>query len=254
MTDSDQRTEIQPYWFSRTAAEIAAAVEGRDERWAAIPGYSRYEWSDKGRVRALERTDARGRTLAPKVLKTRPNNAGYEITGVVSDATGKQVTVGAAPMVVLAHHPAFRGLDRFPDGLETRHGPAGPLCNAYPENLWPGTKKENADDKDGPPEPQHECRNFAACGNLVHTPGRRCVSCTAAVGREAGQLLAAGANLMAVAEHFGYSGPDWVYKLAVQHGGYEDTQAEALAQHPRMVQRVRLRAAGLRLTRDGSSR
>src|SRR6185312_16193611 len=181
--------QIEPYWFGKTPTEIRNAVDVRAERWAAIPGYSRYEWSDKGRIRALERTDDRGRWLAARVLKTRVNNAGYEITGVVSDAAGKQVTVAVAPMVVLAHHPAFRGLDRFPDGLETRHGPAGPLLNAYPENLWPGTKKENAADKDAPPEPQHECRNHALCGNLVHTPGRRCVTCTAAVGREAAQLL-----------------------------------------------------------------
>jgi hypothetical protein len=254
MTDSDQRAEIQPYWFSKTAMEIRNAVDVRAERWAAIPAYSRYEWSDKGRVRALERIDGRGRRLAARVLKTRVNNAGYEIVGVVNDRTGTQITVAVAPMIVLAHHPAFRGLDRFPGSLETRHGPAGPLCNAYPENLWPGTKKENAADKDAPPEPQHECRNHELCGNLVHTPGRRCLKCMEAVGREAAQLLRGGANLMAVAEHFGYSGPDWVFKLAVHDGGYEGTKAEALAQHPGMVQRVRLRAAGLRLTQGGSAR
>jgi NUMOD4 motif len=253
-TVTDSEEQPGPYWSGKTAMEIRNAVDVRAERWAAIPGYSRYEWSDKGRVRVLGRTDDRGRRLAARVLKTRVNNAGYEITGVVSDAAGKQVTVAVAPMVVLAHHPAFRGLDRFPGGLETRHGKAGPLCNAYPENLWPGTKKENADDKDAPPAPQHECRNHALCGNLVHTPGRRCVPCTQAVGREAARLLAGGANLMAVTEHFGYSGPDWVYKLAVRHGGYGGSKAEALAQHPGMVQRVRLRAAGLRLTQGGSSR
>jgi hypothetical protein len=54
-------------------------------------------------------------------------------------------------------------------------------------------------------------------------------------------MLDAGANLMAVAELFGYTGPDWVHKLAVRHGGYQGTKAAALAQHPGLAQRMRLR-------------
>jgi hypothetical protein len=244
--------DIGPYWFTRTAAEIAAAIEARGEAWAAVPGYSRYEWSDKGRWRRVACTDGQGRRLGARFLSTTPGGNGYVNVNVMNDRGEKsRPTIHA--MVLLAHHPAFRGLDRFPEGLETRHGPAGPLCNAYPENLWPGTKKENAGDRDEQ-EPQHECRNFAACGNMVYHEGKRCVPCTGAVGREAAELLNRGANLMAVAEHFGYSGPDWVFKLAVQHGAYEGTKAAALAQHPGMVQRVRLRAAGLRLTQGGASR
>ena len=40
------------------AAEISAAVNARDEAWAAVPGYSRYEWSDKGRARRARLTAA----------------------------------------------------------------------------------------------------------------------------------------------------------------------------------------------------
>lgn len=220
-------------WFAKTSAEILAAVESRaGVAWGKVPGYGRYEWSDKGGLR---------RVRDGYVMKTgsKVNNSGYVMVNVTND-DGKPVTVTIGPMVLLAHHPEFRGLAAFPDGLETRHGPAGPLCNAYPENLWPGTKKQNAADKD-PQDPQFPCRNHLTCGNMVHNEGRRCTPCTEAVGRKAAVLLDAGANLMKVATLFGYTGPDWVHKLAVKHGGYQGTKAEALAQHPVVGQRLRLR-------------
>ena len=229
---SDAR--IEPYWFGRPEAEIRAAVEAREETWAAVPGYSRYEWSDKGRYR---------RCRDGYIMKAGVNNSEYEVAKILRDSDGKQVGKPVAYMVVLAHHPAFRGLSEFPEGMETRHNPAvgDKLFNAYPEGLWPGTKEQNAAEKD-PQDPQHPCRNFVTCGNMVHNEGKRCVPCTEAVGREAAAMLDAGANLMAVAERFGYTGPDWVHKLAVKYGGYEGTKAAALAQHPSLSQRVRLRA------------
>lgn len=237
-THSDAR--IEPYWFGRPEQEIRAAVEARDEAWAAVPGYGRYEWSDKGPVR---RGDG-------KIMKTRVLNSGYEAVNVIRDSDGKQVCVLVHVMVLLAHHPAFAGLDVFPDGLETRHNPAsGPLFNAYPEGLWPGTKAQNAADKDSQ-EPQHPCRNAPACANMVVTPGRRCVDCVAAVGREAAALLRLGMPLQQVAERFGYTGPDWVYQLAVKHGGYEGSKAGARTQHPGLGQRLRLTA---RLARKGDA-
>ena len=232
MTISDTG-QIAPYWFGRPEAGIRAAMEARAEQWGPVPGYSRYEWSDKGRVRI---------SVNGKIMKTRVLNSGYEAVNVIRDSDGKQVCVLIHVMVLLAHHPAFRGLDRFPDGLETRHNPAtGPLFNAYPEGLWPGTKAQNAADK-GEQEPQHPCRNAPACTNMVVTPGRRCVGCVEAVGRDAAELLRLGMPLQQVAERFGYTGPDWVYQLAVKHGGYEGTKAAARTQRPGTVQRLRLLA------------
>jgi hypothetical protein len=238
MTMSDV-SQIEPYWFGRPEAEIRAAVEARAEQWASVPGYKWYEWSDKGRARSLPRT-VKGRWVPGTCpLKLKPNNSGYLLHNVVSDA-GKQVTVAVAPMVLLAHHPAFRGLDAFPEGLETRHNPAtGPLFNAYPECLWPGTKKQNAADKDKQ-EPQHPCRNAPACGNLVVTPGRRCAGCVPAVGREAGELLRLGMPSLKVAARFGYSDDRWVIGLARKYGGYEGSNAQARAQRPTLRQRVQL--------------
>lgn len=241
MTMSDA-ARIGPYWFGRPEAEIRAAAGARGESWAAVPGYSRYEWADKGRVR---------RAADGRIMKTRVLNSGYEAVNVIRDSDGRQVCVLVHVMVLLAHHPAFAGLDAFPDGLETRHNPStGPLFNAYPEGLWPGTKAQNAADKDGQ-EPLHPCRNAPACANMVVTPGRRCVACVAAVGREAAVLLRLGMPLQAVAERFGYTGPDWVYSLAVRHGGYEGAKADARTQHPRLGQRLRLKA---RLARGGDAR
>ena len=228
-TQSEAR--IEPYWFGRPEQEIRGAVEARDETWGAVPGHGRYEWSDKGRIR---------RAADGRLMKTRLLNSGYEAVNVIRDSDGKQVTVTVHSMVLLAHHPAFHGLAAFPDGLETRHNPAtGPLFNVYPEGLWPGTKEQNAADK-GPQEPQHPCRNHVTCGNMVHNEGKRCVPCTEAVGRQAAAMLGAGENLMAVAFRFGYTGPDWVFKLAVKCGGYQGTKAAALAQHPSLRQKLRL--------------
>ena len=236
MTDSDQRAEIQPYWFSRTAEEITAAVEGRAEQWAAIPGFSRYEWSDKG---AARRTADR----YPMKLGKR-NKDGYVLLNVIRD-DGKPVTVAVAPMVLLAHHPAFLGLDKFPDGLETRHNPVmgDKTFNAYPEGIWPGTKKENNGvDKPEQAAPRHECVSYAECGEMVYSPGGRCQRVhVRQLGEDAGDLLRAGANLMAIVESYGYTSPKWTWEKAVEHGGYTGTMAEALAQHPGMTQQAVLR-------------
>jgi hypothetical protein len=233
MTTHSDTGQIAPYWFGRPEQEIRNAVDVRSEQWAPVPGFARYLWSDKGRARI---------SVNGKIMKTRVLNSGYEAVNVIRDSDGKQVCVLIHVMVLLAHHPAFRGLDRFPPGLETRHNPAtGPLLNAYPEGLWPGTKAENAADKDEQ-EPQHPCRNAPACTNMVVTPGRRCVGCVEAVGRDAAELLRLGMPLQQVAERFGYTGPDWVYQLAVRHGGYEGTKAAARTQRPTVAQRIRLRA------------
>jgi hypothetical protein len=242
MTAHSDLTGIEPYWFGRTEQDIRAAVEAREESWASVPGYGWYEWSDKGRARSLPRTIGSRHVGGTCPLKFKPNNSGYLIHNVVPDA-GKQVTVAVAPMVLLAHHPAFAGLSAFPAGLETRHNPAigDKTFNAYPEGLWPGTKPENAADK-GEQDPLHPCRNAPACANLVVTPGRRCVGCVTAVGREAAELLRLGMPLQQVAERFGYTGPDWVYQLAVRFGGYEGGRAEARTQRPGLAQRLRLAA------------
>lgn len=240
-THSDVR-QIEPYWFGRPEAEIRAAAEAAPETWAAVPGYSRYEWSDKGRLRRVR--DGYIMKVGGKL-----NNSGYVLVNVTNDS-GKPVTVAAAPMVLLAHHPSFRGLDKFPDGLETRHNPAAgdKTFNAYPWGIWPGTKVENADDKYRHGQPRtpaatHPCINHARCGGLVVNQGRRCLPCAKEVGAQAAAMLNAGINLEDVTARLGYQTTEWVWKLARNHGGYTGTLAAARSQHPPWSRRVTHRAA-----------
>lgn len=235
MTTHSDISQIEPYWFGRSGAEARARAEDRPEQWALVPGYSRYLWSDKGRVRRARD----GYDLSLNKL----SSAGYRQVNVTDD-TGRRVTVDVAPMILLAHHPAFLGLDRFPGGLETRHNPAvgDKTFNAYPEGIWPGTKAQNAADKypDGPPA-YFPCKNAPRCLNEVPHEGRRCADCAAEVGRQAAALLSAGENLADVAAFFGYKRTDWTYRLAVRHGRYAGTQEQALAQRPGVTRRLLLR-------------
>jgi hypothetical protein len=240
-THSDVR-QIEPYWFTRPEAEIRAAAEAAPETWATVPGYSRYEWSDKGRLRRVR--DGYIMKVGGKL-----NNSGYVLVNVTSDS-GRPVTVAAAPMVLLAHHPAFRGLDKFPGGLETRHNPAvgDKTFNAYPWGIWPGTKVENADDKYRHGQPRtpaatHPCINHVRCGGLVVNQGRRCLPCAREVGVEAAAMLNAGINLEDVTARLGYQTTEWVWKLARNHGGYTGTLAVARSQRPPWSRRVTYRAA-----------
>ena len=233
-THSEAR--IEPYWFGRPEQEIRAAADAAPETWASVPGYSRYEWSNKGRLR---------RARDGYIMKTdKRNNQGYVLPNVVDDA-GKQISRALAPMVLLAHHPAFRGLDRFPPGLETRHNPAvgDKTFNAYPWGIWPGTKAENNGlDKD-PAEPLHPCKNAAARPGMDHgmnhNAGKRCVACLDAVGIEAAELLRLRMPSLKVAARYGNS-ESWIMTLATKRGGYEGGNAEARGQRPSVPQRLRL--------------
>jgi hypothetical protein len=234
MTTHSDTGQIAPYWFGRPEAEIRAAVDARPEAWAAVPGYSRYEWSDKGQVR---------RTADARPMKTGVNNSEYEVVKILRDSDGKQVGKPVAHMVILAHHPAFHGLSEFPEGMETRHNPAvgDKLFNAYPEGIWPGTKLENAEDQfrsgreRAVPRPERAC---IRCGEMFAAKGRRCPACREEIGRQAAAMLNAGVNLDVVNVRSGYRNPEYVYQLAVTHGGYEGTLEQAQAQGQARLHRV----------------
>ena len=140
------------------------------------------------------------------------------LVNVIRDGDGKQVTVTVHAMVLLAHHPAFRGLDKFPDGLETRHNPAvgDKLFNAYPEGMWPGTRPENEAERTASLAAEGRAANGRAmaapkpppapcirCGDPVTRGGRRCHECVVAIGVEATALMRAGVKLEAANEQLG---------------------------------------------------
>jgi hypothetical protein len=56
-------------------------------------------------------------------------------------------------------------------------------------------------------------------------------------------MLDRGVNLYDVAEHFGYTAPDWVWQLAVKYGGCTLSKRQALTQQPSLSQRVTARLA-----------
>ena len=201
--------------------------------------FSAYEASGElGRVRSVDRVRA-GRQLRGVVLKPRPNNSGYLLINMSCDTRGHRPHTYTLHKVILT---TFAG--PCPPGQEALHGPGGPTDNRWPASglKW-GTKPENAETNpscQAPIEPSHPCRNAPRCANLVVKPGRRCMDCVAEQGRQAAAMLDAGVNLNDVATHFGNT-QEWVFKLAVQHGGYTGTRAQAREQQPSRSQRVLLR-------------
>jgi hypothetical protein len=256
-THSDAR--IEPYWFGRPEAEIRAAVEARVEAWASIPGYSRYEWSDKGRYR---------RAADLYVMKPGINNSEYEVAKVIRDSDGKQVGKPVAYMVILAHHPAFRSLSEFPEGLESRHNPAvgDKLFNAYPEGIWPGTRAENDAERVAVLAAEGRAANGRAraapkpppapcirCGGPVTRGGRRCHECVVAIGVEATDLMRAGVKLENANEQLDYANAVYLHNLAVKYGGWGHCAACSCAAPAAVTLRSRIaRAVRPRRHRDGA--
>lgn len=204
------------------------------EQWKPIPGYYGYEASDQGRIRSVDRVVS-GRRMRGTVLKSKISNAGYALVHVTADE-GERKTRTVHRLVLAAH------VGPCPEGMETLHGPGGPLDNRL-ANLRYGTKPQNVRDTIDagtwrPPPVTHECINFERCGNLVNSKGRRCRPCVETVGKQAAAMLNRGVNLEVVAGRFGYTGSDWVYSLAVEFGGYEGTKRAARLQRPSLSQRV----------------
>ena len=211
-TDSDQRPET---W------KPVAPMDGCT--------FSGYQASDQGRYRSIDRT-AGNRSYRGKILAIRLDDDGYVRINLRCDSTDpghdRRHTLSG-------HRVVLTTFDRpCPPGMEACHSDRGPAFNWWPEGIRWDTKPANEADKPvppGPPVPQYPCLNAPLCSSLVIHEGRRCRACVAAVGREAAQLLRRGVNLMDVAQRYGYTGPDWVFKLAVERGRYAGTTSE----HPR---------------------
>jgi hypothetical protein len=165
------------------------------------------------------------------------------------DDDGKRQTRSVHSLVLLG------GAGPCPAGLQSRHLDDDPLNNRWAPgatddeiranggNLAYGTGPQNAADKyrrglPRTPAATHPCINHARCGGLVANPGRRCLPCAQEVGVQAADLLNKGVNLKDVTARLGYQTPEWVHKLARNHGGYAGTLAVALAQQPPRSRRV----------------
>jgi hypothetical protein len=219
---------------------VVAAVS---EEWKTWPGFSRYEASHRGYIRN-RRTG--------KVLAVTLDKDGYERVNLYRD-DGERPNLSIARIILTAYDKPC------PRGQEACHGPGGPRDNRWPENIRWDTREANEQEKvaagNGPkPNPTYPCKD--GCGALVISEGRRCLDCVKQVGREAAEMLDRGVNLCDVADHFGYTGVDWVWKLA-KEAGWPGTKREALTQRPKLPHRVmvtlrgRARREAARLARRG---
>jgi hypothetical protein len=232
--------------------------------WDAWPGFQ-VSWD--GNFRATARKSPSGRNQKAQTIATTTTDDGYVLVKYLG-RDGKRVT-RQAHRVVLENFE-FKGAP-IPEHLQSRHYDDVGTNNKWRPgneaesrarggNLGVGTGADQHRDKvrnnGGQPlpvsPPQHDCINHERCGGKTRNPGKRCVPCVEQVGRDAGTMLREGANLMKVAQHFGYKGTDWVYGLAVKHGGYTGTKEEAHAQGRKLSQRVAARVRRFRC-RDARS-
>jgi hypothetical protein len=234
--------------------------------WDAWPGF-RVSWD--GNFYADARKSPSGRNLKAQPIATTTTDDGYVLVKYL-DKDGKRVT-RQAHRVVLENF-AFKG-GPIPEGLQSRH-----WDDVGTHNSWrPGTTEEESRARggnlftgDGPkqhqdkvrnnggrplpvPPPQHDCINHERCRGKTRNPGKRCVPCVEQVGRDAGQMLRDGENLSKVRDHFGFKSTDWVFGLAVKHGGYTGSKDEAWAQHRGRLQRVTAKVRGRLRRSDAGS-
>jgi hypothetical protein len=111
-----------------------------DERWLPIPGYEgRYEVSDQGRVRGLDRVGKDGRRLKGQILRTRRIPDGY-LHLFLYDEHGNKRSYGVHRLMARA----FFGEPL--DGQQARHL-NGIRDDNRIENLAWGSRIENAADR-----------------------------------------------------------------------------------------------------------
>jgi hypothetical protein len=241
-----------------------------EERWVQIwdawPGF-KVSWD--GSFYADARKSPSGRNQKAQPIATTTTDDGYVLVKYLGK-DGKRVTRQAHRVVLENFEYDGRPI---PDGLQSRH-----WDDRGTNNKWrPGATEEESRSRggnlfvgDGPkqhqdkirnnggnplpvPPPQHDCINHEVCGGKTRNPGKRCVPCVEQVGRDAGALLRDGENLMKVAQHFGYKATDWVFSLAVKHGGYTGTKEQAHAQRRKWSQRVAARVRGKARRGDAGS-
>jgi hypothetical protein len=242
--------------------------EQESERWLPIwDAWTGFRVSWDGNFYADERKSPSGRTLRAQPIATTTTDDGYVMVKYLGK-DGKRVT-RQAHRVVLENF-AFGGAP-IPEGLQSRH-----YDDRGTNNKWrPGTEEESrkaggnlgvGDGSDqhrdkvrnngGPlpvSPPAHDCINHERCGGKTRNPGKRCLPCVEQVGRDAAEMLRSGENLLNVAQHFNFTGTDWVFSLAQKHG-YRGTKTEALTQRRKRSQRVAGKVRGWLGRGDAGSR
>lgn len=114
------------------------AMETTKEQWVSVPGFSRYEVSDRGRVRAVPYVDKRGNRRGMRYLRPAPIR-GYRRLELVPD--------DGDPRGVFVHTLVLLGFVGEPEeDQQCRHLDGDPGNNHVGNLAW-GTAQENADDR-----------------------------------------------------------------------------------------------------------
>lgn len=117
--------------------DLTQSIEPRSdqERWLPIAGYEgRYEVSDLGRVRSLDRVRSHGKRWRGRVLKPVPMPRGYLLVNLWFDNSQR---------MRLIHRLVLTAFDGpAPDGTEGRHLDGDPTNNTIDNLVW-GTHSEN---------------------------------------------------------------------------------------------------------------
>lgn len=109
------------------------------EDWQPVPGYEgRYEVSDFGRVRSLDRLDSRGNRAWGRVLSPDVRPSGHLRVTLCRDGHPKRTWVHWLVLSVF--------VGPHPEGLETCHNDGDPANNAVSNLRW-DTKSANARDR-----------------------------------------------------------------------------------------------------------
>lgn len=140
------------------------------EQWAPVVGYEgRYEVSDQGRVRSIDRVTSHGRRRRGQLLKQIPHMRGYLLVNLWRDNSARLWLVHR---LVLA---AFAG--PAPEGAEGRHGVGGPADNRLSNLAW-GTHSDNMRDQVAHGTHAHASKTHCSQGhafdeaNTYHYPDR----------------------------------------------------------------------------------
>ena len=124
--------------------DIMENLNSEKEVWRDIPNYEGYQVSNLGRVKSLERKDARGHKRKEKILKTARDCYGYYRVQLWKNSIGKFYKVHRLVWI------AFNG--QIPEGYEVNHineiKSDNRLSNlnlmAHKENLNWGTRNERS--------------------------------------------------------------------------------------------------------------
>lgn len=108
-----------------------------NEIWKAVIDYEGiYDVSCLGRVRSLDRLNARGHRLKGRILKQSLSSSGYLVVGLYAGFVSTKKTRSVHQLVA----EVFIGPK--PQGQVVCHGPRGQFVNTR-ENLYYGTLSEN---------------------------------------------------------------------------------------------------------------